>query len=284
MNERDFSVISPSAKMILLMRGYTEIPFARKAAEIISSPEKFETDYENNDFSFWARVLHFETRYFSINQLLEDIEIKNILELSSGFTFRSLDKTENKNCFYIDTDLPEIICSKKQIAEDLIELDKRDNLKFLPLNVLDENEFKKVISNFPEGPIVIVNEGLLMYLDNPEKEKLCNIIYNVLKKRGGYWITSDIYLKNKIQELDIKTSEELKKFKEQNPTIEDNKFESFTEAEEFFNKNGFTIDREVDIDYSKISSMKYFLKSLESYGSFEKKENKMQTTWRLKIK
>src|SRR5947199_8448203 len=43
-------------------------------------------------------------------------------------------------------------------------------------NVVDEKQFEKVVEHFPPGPIAIVNEGLLLYLDTTEKEKLCRNI------------------------------------------------------------------------------------------------------------
>ena len=50
-------------------------------------------------------------------------------------------------------------------------------MEILPLNALDEEKFNEVVSHFPPGEIVIVNEGLLMYLNNEEKQKLCSIIH-----------------------------------------------------------------------------------------------------------
>src|SRR5476651_505065 len=87
---RDYSTISPSAKALLLMKGLTDIPFARQAAELIMLPEKYEPDYSLKDLRFWGRVVHFESRYRSIDHLLADVPIKNILEISSGFSFRGL--------------------------------------------------------------------------------------------------------------------------------------------------------------------------------------------------
>ncbi len=38
-------------------------------------------------------------------------------------------------------------------------------LELLPLNALDEKQFQGVIARFPGGEVVILNEGLFMYLD-----------------------------------------------------------------------------------------------------------------------
>ena len=111
---RNFNTISPSAKSLLLMKGHTNIPYARQAAELIMLPEKYLPDFNKKDLTFWARVVHFESRYWSINQLLTELPIKNILELSSGYSFRGLDKIRQDGFNYIDTDLPELIGVKKR--------------------------------------------------------------------------------------------------------------------------------------------------------------------------
>src|SRR2546423_6550940 len=98
---RNFNTISPSAKWILLLKGHTDIPFARKAAELVEYPEKFTPDFGNKDLSFWGRILHFEYRYKSIDLLLSDLPVKNILELSSGFSFRGLELTKQKDVYYV---------------------------------------------------------------------------------------------------------------------------------------------------------------------------------------
>jgi len=115
LTNRNFNTISPSAKSLLLMKGHTNIPFARQTAELIEYPEKYNLDFSNEDMTFWARVVHFENRYWSIDQLLTDLPIKNILELSSGFSFRGLETTKKKGFYYIDTDLPDVIATKKNL-------------------------------------------------------------------------------------------------------------------------------------------------------------------------
>lgn len=283
MNNRNFNTISPSAKSILLLKGYTSLPFAKQTAELISYPDEFTPDFDNNDFTFWLRVLHFESRYLSINQLLEDLEITNILELSSGFSFRGLEKTIQKNCHYIDTDLPNIIETKKSILEKLKTGKTLGILELLSLNVLDEEEFNEVISHFPKGEIVIINEGLLIYLDKNEKKKLCSIIHKILKNRGGYWITADIYIKTQMQKLNLNIDNKTKEFSELH-RIEENKFTSFEEAKEFFESNGFVIDKEESLDISKLSSMEYLTRSIKEKNFLQdKKAGKIQTTWRLRV-
>ena len=282
---RNFKTISPSAKSLILLKGYTNIPFARETAELLMSPDKYIPDFSNKEMTFWARVVHFENRYLSINKLLADLRVKNILELSSGYSFRSLEAAGRRGYYYIDTDLPEVIDIKKDFIKALENQSAplSGKLELLSLNCLDEERFRETVTHFPDGEIVIVNEGLLMYLNSKEKEDLCRIIHKILKERGGYWITADIYLKNKSEQLNLKIDDKTKDFFFQH-NIEENKFGSFKEAEAFFKRMGFIIDKEARIKRSDLSSIKYLLKSVSLTRLFKmRKTGRIQTTWRLRI-
>lgn len=282
---RDYSTISPSARAVLLLKGYTDVPFARRVAELVSLPEVYLPDFNRKDFSFWLRVLHFEYRYRSINRLLSGLGIKNILELSSGFSFRGLTAIQEDNVHYIDTDLPDIIHTKQSFVHELQDKNAtpQGTLEILPLNALDEQGFQEVVSHFPAGKLVIVNEGLLMYLDTEEKRKLCGIIRNVLKARGGYWITADIYLRQRQRDIGISMDDKLQQFFNEH-RVEEKMFESFEEAEAFFKSEGFVIDKEVEPEYQLCGSLKYLLASAteEQLGNLGK-HGKIHTTWRLKL-
>jgi O-methyltransferase involved in polyketide biosynthesis len=285
-NTRDYNQISPSARSLVLLKGLTNIPFAKETAELISQPDKYNPDFNNKDMAFWKRVVHFESRYWSIDQLLSPLTITNILELSSGYSFRGLDTVTKKRVQYIDTDLLNVITEKKQLMVAL-QVDDTNSigvLKMLPLNALDEKQFVEIVKLFPEGPIVIVNEGLLMYLNNTEKENLCKIIYQILKDRGGFWITGDIYIKTTLERFRDQEDDSLKELIEQQ-RIEDNMFESFHAAEDFFRRSGFVIDKEAEVALPTISSLKYLVNNAteSQLAEMQAHPKKIQATWRLKI-
>lgn len=283
MPSKDYSTISPSAKSLLLLKGVTDIPFARRAAELLVSPREYNPDVNSRDVVFWGRVVHFESRYQSIDQLLEDIPIKNILELSSGFSFRGLARAKDSAVHYIDTDLPGIIDIKKEFVQELQRgIPLKGTLETLPLNALDETAFRNVVSRFPPGPIVIVNEGLLMYLGVDEKKKLFSIIHSILKERGGYWITADIYTKLQNGPTFPRANDELEKFLEQH-NIEEKKFDSMEAAKAFFEQEGFVIDNVATTDYKKISALPHLRNALTP-EQLEKMRGtgKMNETWRVK--
>lgn len=289
-DNRNYSTISPSARALLFMKGLTPIPYAKEAATLLAYPDPYTPDYSNRQPGFWARVFHFESRYWSINQLLSDLMSaerppQNILELSSGFSFRGLALTQDRSLHYIDTDLPGIIDTKKKFVSILTK-DKppsKGQLEILPLNALDANEFEAIVDRFPPGELIIVNEGLLVYLDTAEKERLCGIIHKILQRRGGYWITADAYIKKELNDPALDQGDILKQFFEQHH-INDNKFASFDEAAAFFKRMGFTIDKEAVTDYTRMSSLKYLTASASPELLTKMQQTgKIQTTWRLRV-
>ncbi|MCW3467181.1 class I SAM-dependent methyltransferase [Chitinophaga nivalis] len=283
--DRDFNMISPSAKVLLLLKGHTNIPFARAAATVSMLPETYTPDFDNDSVDFWKRVVHFELRYWSIDQLLAPLPGKNILELSSGFSFRGLEKAKEAGICYIDTDLPDLLLSKKAVFAALPDhqVQAESHYEILPLNVLDDDQFAAVTARFPPGPLTIVNEGLLMYLDETEKARLCSTIRKVLQQRGGYWITADIYIKEAFKDMPPRSNNWLDQFFADNH-IRQNMFENREAAAAFFAEQGFVLDAESTPDLSKIASLPYLLK----YASEEQRKklqnaSKAQFTWRLKL-
>jgi len=316
---RDFSTISPSAYSLLLIKGLTAIPYAREAAEILlrSRPDIAEavqsrvSNPEKRPPLFWARLMHFENRYWSINQLMDELPITNILELSSGFSFRGLDLSRSKPVFYIDTDLPQVIATKQQFVDaftadptgaipgNAADLTGKNpgvatpspekpptagHYTLHPLDALDPAAFDDIINQFPPGELLILNEGLLMYLTQPEKEQLAGNIHKALKTRGGYWITGDIYIQKQLDPTLIDREDSFSQFLQQH-NIEEKKFPDFESATEFFTRMGFIIDREAITDVTKLTTWPRLLQEITP--DLQKRlwhTPKLHATWRLKTK
>jgi len=282
---RDYSSISPSAKSLLMMKGYTNIPYARETAARIQGPEPFDLNFDDKDFWFWIRVMHFESRYWSIDQLLKETNNKNILELSSGYSLRGLEMCTREAVHYIDTDLPAVMATKQQmISNQLPHNDLVGKLELLPLNAMDAAAFMSVVNRFENGAITIVNEGLLMYLDVDEKKQLCQTIHQLLKERGGCWITADVYVKRsaEMQQAMPHTRGEAAFFEQHN--IENNKFDSYEAAETFFKEQGFELVKEAIPDYKELSVLPHLLNTMPpEIRNSKNPPPKIQATWMLKV-
>lgn len=268
--ERDFNTISPSAGALLMMKALTDIPFAKDTAAMVGDLEAFtKAAREKRSRVMMGRIIHFENRYKTIDGALSDINPQQVLELSSGFSCRGLHMALHKDVTYIDTDLPEFISHKKQLVERLIaekQLQLKGKLYIEPLNAMDEAQFNKVVQLLPPGPVTVVNEGLLVYLNTGEKTQLCATIHRLLKERGGYWVTGDVYIKRDMSHLlgqpQDAFDEQLTKFLEEH-RIEDNKFENYEAALDFFTRCHFRVKRRIDIDYAALSSLRLISRGVE---------------------
>lgn len=282
---RDYSSISPSAKALLLTKSLTTIPFIADAARLILGNEVVDQlAADKHDETFLKRLLHFESRYLSLDSLLFASGSLNVLEISSGFSFRGLNMALNHpNIYYLDTDLAEVINIKQELTDLLIrqeQLHLKGKLQTKVLNALDENGFAEALKQMPAGKLSIINEGLLMYLNMDEKAKLCQIIHKALKLRGGYWITADIYIK---KDLGQNTNPDAFNQFLNAHHVEENKFESFEQAEAFFKDQGFKLITKATSVWHQLSSVKYvnteIMKSLVKQASTI---GKIRETWALK--
>ncbi|MES2278961.1 MAG: hypothetical protein V4592_23215 [Bacteroidota bacterium] len=242
-----------------MLKGLTDIPFMADAVELIWGNSALTTlDNNAQNEGFLKRLFHFELRYRSIDNLLETLGGQNILEISSGFSFRGLHRAINDpGVTYIDTDLPGVIETKKQLTEHLVSRQKlalKGTLLTLPMNALDEDNFIQTINKLPPGPVNIVSEGLLVYLNTEEKVRLCRIIRRILTERGGAWINADIYIRKSfaVDTADDDFSELMKAH-----NVEENKFDSFAQAERFFNEYGFKIHKKAERALGQLSALKY---------------------------
>lgn len=283
---RDYSTISPSAKGLLLMKSLTDIPFVADIVKMIETPAAvLALKNRLQDDLFLRRLIHFEARYRSLDSLLQELSSKHILEIASGFSFRGLDLAlRDPDVFYMDTDLPEVLNLKADLTLRLIEeqqLELQGELLTLPMNVLDELNVRKNINLMPPGPTTFINEGLLVYLTTGEKTQLCEIIHHILSERGGYWLTADIYIK---RELPRENNDKFSAFL-QSHNVEDQKFESFEQAEDFFDQRGFKIHKKAGPVWHSLSSMKYIPETaMPALIDQATKIGKVRETWALVVK
>ena len=279
-----FNSISPSAKSLLLTKAFTNIPFAKEAVNLMGVEIDLDSvTKRKNSYQFILRCIHFETRYLAINEALSLINLNNILEFSSGFSFRGLSLCQNPEIFYIDTDLPQVLEIKKKLVELLAKkccTYSINNLKLQELNVLDEVAFTGIANQFPSGPIAIVNEGLLMYLSQEQKQKLCSNLYDILQQRGGYWITADVYVKNNEQStLSFDIFNKGGRNFLNHHDVEEHKFESFEAAKDFFQSCGFEVYRKIEVPPEKISSRKWLRNVPREILEKLKSRVKTRETW-----
>jgi O-methyltransferase involved in polyketide biosynthesis len=191
---RDFSTISPSARWLLMIKAHTTLPFARQAAELVFGADAVAAARSTGDAD--ERRRHFELRARSLDMALDDVAAQRVLELAAGFSFRGLDRAARSQVTYLDTDLPGVTATKAELVATLAPAALAGTLRVHALDALDREAVEAAVAMLPPGPIAVVHEGLLMYLDPIEKARLAATIHACLRARGGIWITADVYVRS----------------------------------------------------------------------------------------
>jgi O-methyltransferase involved in polyketide biosynthesis len=227
------------------MRAHTGLPYARAAAEHLLGAPTLAAELARLATAPGTsmRAAHFEARYRSIDRVLDDTGARRILELGAGFSLRGLALARRAAVDYLDTDLAPVVATKRELIAALAGADAPlvGDLRLHALDALDGEAFRAALDGLPQGPVSIVNEGLLMYLDSGEKRRLASHVRDALQARGGAWITADIYVRAAV-ESGVAQDERLHEFVATH-NIEANKFASHVEAEELFAEVGLRVER-----------------------------------------
>jgi O-methyltransferase involved in polyketide biosynthesis len=245
MPARDYSSISPSARSLLLVKAQTDLPYAREAAAILFGEDALEAARRETASTPGAqlRLRHFEARARSIDSALGALGATRVLEIASGLSLRGLAMAERAGVFYVDTDLPALAAAKVDLVAHLHPEPLAGTLRIEALDALDTNAFASTLREVPPGPLAVVQEGLLMYLDADEKARLAANIRQALLSRGGAWVTADVYVRSATGVAPYRDAR-TKAFVEKH-NVDENKFESFATAEAYFVEQGFAVGKRV---------------------------------------
>src|ERR687885_1922618 len=185
-----FDKISPTAFMATLARQFTDIPYAKELAQLVEAQKLLDLSLpQNQDIPVGATV-HVEARYKAIKRVMAQYQTAQVLELASGLLPRGLFMSGDPNITFIESDLPAMIRCKQQLVQQLNG--SRPNLHFLEIDATNPSQFLQSADYLKAGqPVVILCEGLLVYLTQAEKQQVCANVREMLYSYGSVWITCD---------------------------------------------------------------------------------------------
>ncbi len=191
MQASNFDKIILTAFMVSLARQFTDIPYAKELAQLVLAQRLVELPQTQNQDKSVLLTARVEARYKTINQVMAQYQIAQVLELASGLLPRGLFMSCNPNITFIESDLPAMILCKQQMVQQLIG--ERPNLHFLEIDATNRpSQFLKSAEQLNAGqPIMILCEGLLTHLNVAEKQLVCANVREMLYSYGGVWITPD---------------------------------------------------------------------------------------------
>lgn len=262
-NDNDYKEVSPTAIVTSYPRIFTDIPYEKEIYNWLEN-------HCNTEVALYKNMAYeIEARYKLINKLLNKSNIKQVLELASGYSSRGLIYSK-KGYNYIELDLENVTKNKIELLKS-IEQNIPHNLNIVNGNALRKSDFDKCERYLKNNePLAVINEGLLRYLTFDEKRQVAQNIHDLLSKYGGIWITSDVTHKRFIKSQD----DALQNFNKNVSSITsrnnlDNRFEDESHIREFFGSVGFEL-----VEIHKFSEMKDELYSINELGIIDEKIEK----------
>jgi len=239
--------ISPTALFVAFLRTFSDIPFSSEIA-LACNAKKVATQFFGGllDKTLWVAPI-IEQRYKSVDALLQQCGYSQILELAAGVSPRGLIWGQASGMRYLMTDLAEMIADNRRILGSILSDRAGTNLSWLPLNVVNAEDFDSTETILGNGPVAVVSEGLLPYLDLTEKGRVVKNVHRFLSRHGGIWITPDVTSAERMRailQMDPETSGLLGMIS--GPTgrnMAEYAWPSFDAAQECFEGAGFKVTR-----------------------------------------
>ena len=167
---------------------------------------------KNDYIYFMLEPRHRAIDYF----MLTKFSYRQIVELACGYSPRGMTFAENPEFVYIESDLSDMLKSKKAKVEEVYKSKnvKRNNHKFVQADVFNDSlseKFQGLLSK--NEKTVVITEGLTIYYDMEHLKTIFSNIAKLLKDNGGGVYITDIYheedlkknvLNNKIMNYAIK--------------------------------------------------------------------------------
>ena len=158
-------------------------PFGAKMTERPVSEEM----HEQVKRMFPAYSILIESRFRTVNQLIDSRKDCQIIDLPCGYTPRGI-KMSNQGRIYFGFDLPAVIDEIAPAAESIIGSGSTASYR-----AVDATNYNSLEAPFTDENknFLITTEGLLMYFSQSELEEVFGNIHHLLQKHGGSWVTTD---------------------------------------------------------------------------------------------
>lgn len=239
MEHYDFRRVSATALVPAFGRGeLTDIPFAKEMLTCLRTKGVTLSGGPWSERATHEYAAFFESRFKSVNSILEEYGATQILELAAGLSPRGMDFAQ-RGITYVEADLAESMESKREIIISMLGHIPA-NLHLCAASVVDRAGFMACAAAFGQEPVAVTTEGLLRYLTFEEKEHLAANVRELLVRHGGMWITTDIHLRSWARRRSpIRREQETEHL---GRDLDPNYFDDLEHAQAFFEKCGFAVE------------------------------------------
>lgn len=237
---------SPTANGVAYRRTLTGIPLSQEIFDLLERIEGATTQEERDRYAKRPLLTVFmESRYLMSDLAIAWSRTKQVLDLGSGLSPRGMIFCrDNPTAIFAELDLPDKMATKIRVVNELTKDAPLANLHLQMGNVTSEFAFKRACQHFDsQKPVAVVCEGLLRYIDLPNKQIMARNIRDLLKTHGGVWITPDIEFLRDAESTPESRDNYEHSAKALGMDVRPNLFRDETDALDFFRGCGFRVDQ-----------------------------------------
>lgn len=139
----------------------------KKSAEIVKQIDYDFSDFQDNPKNYIGVLARAKIMDREIRKFIAKYPSCHIVSIGSGLDTR-FDRLDNGKIHWYDVDFPEVIEVRKKFFEE------NERVKFIPKSALDSSWVKEI--NTKGEKLLIISEGVIMYLHPEEVKSLLNIL------------------------------------------------------------------------------------------------------------
>ena len=136
-----------------------------------------------------ANAIYQEFHYSALNEYIETNGYKNVMDLGCGVSPRGI-MMARKGINYVGVELPAVAEAVEEYVPMFLDDNELKNFTITAADFTDHEAMMKAAEKI-DGPVCIVSELVMVFLSREQQDALLDNIHEILKEKGGCFITSD---------------------------------------------------------------------------------------------
>lgn len=196
----EFELVSYSSNVKLQWLAYTGMPEAQK---ILKELGKANIYGARNlwDYSRLEKVnsIYQELCYLATVQYIQQNDYKNILDIGGGYTPRAL-VFAREGRKYFGGELMAVAVAADNVMKKILTPAEKKFVTYDEVLVEDTDAFFAAVKDM-NGQVCIMDQGLMIYLNQDRLADMYENVHDVLKSKGGCFITSDLSTRDLFKDI-----------------------------------------------------------------------------------
>lgn len=187
----EFELVSYSSQVKLQWLADVGVPEAQKILKVLGKTNIYgERNLIDYDRLKKVNGIYQELCYLATVQYVQQNDYKNILDIGGGYTPRAL-VFSNEGRKYFGGELMAVAVSASEVMKKIVEPKYMKNITYDEVLVEDKDAYFTAVGGM-DGKVCMMDQGLMIYVSQDRLAKMYENIRDVLKAKGGCFITSDL--------------------------------------------------------------------------------------------